>query len=467
MTTNQKNSKAEGRIPINQQSAKTISDYIKKHPNMKSNRTAFVIENGKSSEKNAWTLPRQLLRLNPDNHRFTTAVSELIAERIDKNESAEFDMEKKEDIKQIRDMLRGLKPINVDRKEKYQKILNEIQSHSEKYGGNGLKVAGIITADGMYINGNRRDTVLEDLQEKETKKKNGDPSKFDNFEVVICDENITYSDIRQMEIAEQVSVSLRDEYDYLNTAMLIKEEYDNLIQQKGEGKMVQVISQIASRIEGKGPKAIEEYLEYLDFVNHVLKILKIPGEYYRINTKIPGETQPVITIIKEWVNKWTTARDPDQKFLQICLAAAYCQGVFKSAKDDSDEEDSTYKFSSRNHRTFKTYAKSQTAKDLIEDMGFWKTYDHTSNVDLGKFSDKIEYAEEIKKHESWIKQPKKVLNSIQSSLTTIDDALVGSKAPEVKAELESADVVDYFDAFKHLISKIEEKLKRSGKFTKN
>ena len=259
MTTNQKNSKAEGRIPINQQSAKTISDYIKKHPNMKSNRTAFVIENGKSSEKNAWTLPRQLLRLNPDNHRFTTAVSELIAERIDKNESAEFDMEKKEDIKQIRNMLRGLKPINVDRKEKYQKILNEIQSHSEKYGGNGLKVAGIITADGMYINGNRRDTVLEDLQEKETKKKNGDPSKFDNFEVVICDENITYSDIRQMEIAEQVSVSLRDEYDYLNTAMLIKEEYDNLIQQKGEGKKVQVISQIASRIEGKGPKAIVEY----------------------------------------------------------------------------------------------------------------------------------------------------------------------------------------------------------------
>ena len=198
-----------------------------------------------------------------------------------------------------------------------------------------------------------------------------------------------------------------------------------------------------------------------------MKILKIPGEYYRINTKIPGETQPVITIIKEWVNKWTTARDPDQKFLQICLAAAYCQGVFKSAKDDSDEDDSTYKFSSRNHRTFKTYAKSQTAKNLIEDIKFWKTYDHTSNVDLGKFSEKIEHAEEIKKHESWITKPKKVLDSIQSSLITIDDGLVGTKAAEVKAELDSADVGDYFDAFKHLISKIEEKLKKSGKFTKN
>ena len=221
-----KSSQNSGIVSINKKNAAIISDYVQKH-NPVSKKTDFVIENGTFSEKTAYTIPRKFLTLNTANHRFSTSVHELIAERIEDGKSPDFDMTKKADVEQIRNMLRGIHPTNPDRKNNFDKLFEEVKNHSEQNGGNGLKSACIVTADGVYINGNRRDTVLEDLQNFETKKKKGgDPSKFDDIDVVICD-NLTYSDIRQMEIKEQVSMSLRDEYDYMNTSLLIKEEFDN------------------------------------------------------------------------------------------------------------------------------------------------------------------------------------------------------------------------------------------------
>ena len=259
-------------VPINKKNAKTISDFVKKH-NPVSKKTDFVIENGKSVEKTAYSIPRKFLTLNTANHRFSTSVHELIEERIEDGKSPDFDMKKKFDVDQIRNMLRGIYPVNPDRKTNFDKLYDEVGNHSEQNGGNGLKSACIVTADGIFVNGNRRDTVLEDLQSFETKKKKGgDPSKFDTIDVVICD-NLTYSDIRQMEIKEQVSANLRDEYDYMNTSLLIKEEFDNLLAKHGDDKRDQVIKTIASRIEGKGTKSIVEYLDFLEFVDAVLEQL--------------------------------------------------------------------------------------------------------------------------------------------------------------------------------------------------
>ena len=116
-----KKSQNDGKVPINKKNLKLISDYINTNK-PKSKKTAYLIENGKSVEKTAYTLPRQLLRLNPANHRFTTSVHELIDERIDNNKPPNFDMGKKFDVEQIRNMLRGVHPTNPDRKTNYDNL---------------------------------------------------------------------------------------------------------------------------------------------------------------------------------------------------------------------------------------------------------------------------------------------------------------------------------------------------------
>lgn len=448
-------------IDLDKKRTKIISNYVKKH-NPISKKITYVIEDGTSVEKTAFTIPRSFLRLNPFNHRFQTSVSELIEERLQEKKSPDFNLDSKYDVEQLRNMLRGIYPINPDRKTNYDKLLNEIKNHSEIHGGNGLRDACIVTADGTFVNGNRRDTVLEDLQNLETKKKNGgDPSKFDKIDVVICSENTTYSDIRQMEIKEQVSTSLRDEYDFMNTALLIKEEYDNLLAQKGDEKKDQVIKIIASRVEGKQSSAIKEYLEFLEFVDAILETLKLDGEYHKINTKIPGESKPVTTILREWQNRWYNEKSGTRKFLIVNIAAGYCQGVFKTAKNPGDE--SVYKYTARNHREFKNYEKSKKAKAILEDINYWKKHDFTSDKSADELGDLIQKAEEYKKNELWITKPAKVLDSVNSSLLTIDDALVGTRSKEVKSLLEQANVTRYLSEFRKIISNIENKLSKMPK----
>ena len=221
---------------INKKLSKKISDYVQKNK-CKTQRKGDIIVNGKSTLEYAYTLPRTLLTLNVSNHRFTTAMNTLKDERLDMGKSADFDLNNKSDVEEIRNMLRGISPSNTYRKSQYDKLLQEVETYSLEHGNNGLKELTIVTSDGVYINGNRRDTVLEDLKNKQIKKKKGGlPQNYDCIDVIICPDSITYSDIRQMELKEQVGLSLRDEYDFMNTAMLVKEEYDNLLESKGPGK---------------------------------------------------------------------------------------------------------------------------------------------------------------------------------------------------------------------------------------
>ena len=450
--------KREGTVPLDKQRVKIISNYISKQKS--TGRETDVVEQGQVKTKKAFWIPRDLLRLNPYNHRFTTSLRDLINERVDDGLSPDFDLSSKEDVKQIRNMLKGIHPPNPERKSNYDTLLQEVKNRSEDLGKNGLKELTIITADGTYVNGNRRDTVLDDLQELETKKKKGgNPSKFDKIEVVVCSENITYSDIRQMEIKEQVSSELRDEYDYMNTSILIKEEFDNLLAEKGKGKEKQVIKTIASRIEGKGEVEVTKYLKFLEFVNHVLELLELDGQYNKINTKMDldkGKSKPVTTIVREYVDDWSKAKDAEAQMRIIQKCAAYCQGVFKTARDPGTAE--SYKYNSRNHRDFKTYRSSKKATEIIDDSSYWDTHDFTSDASVEAFGDRIQKAEELKKKEDWIQKPVKILDSVEGSLKIIDESLVGFRGKEVKSLLLQAKALRYIDEFETKLKSIRKLL---------
>ena len=139
------------------------------------------------------------------------------------------------------------------------------------------------------------------------------------------------------------------------------------------------------------------------------------------------------------------------------VCAAYCQGVFKTAKDPGP--DSSYQFNSRNHRNFKKYEKSKIAKNLIEDISYWENHKFDSDADAEAFGDKIHLSDEHVKNEQWLEKPAKVLKSIKGSLLIIDEALSNSKKDDVKSRLVAAKVSLYLDEFTTHISNINDKIK--------
>ena len=443
-------------IQIEKNAAKEISDYITKNK-CKTQRKGDIIVNGKSTLEYAYTLPRTLLTLNVSNHRFTTAMNTLKDERLDAGKSADFDLNNKSDVAEIRNMLRGISPSNTYRKSQYDKLLQEVETYSLEHGTNGLKELTIVTSDGVYINGNRRDTVLEDLKNNQIKKKKGGlPQNYDDIDVIVCPDSITYSDIRQMELKEQVGLSLRDEYDYMNTALLVKEEYDNLLEGKGPGKEREALNIIASRIEGKSIKHVEEYLEFLMFVDDVLEILHLEGDYHKINTKSDDDkdSNPVTTICKEFQQKWTKASKTDKPTL-IFQCAAYCQGVFSKYETGTSD----YRYTTRNYRNLKTALSKKSAKNEMEKYDFL-THDFQSDTSSKKYGDTIQISEEKAKNEDWLERPSKLLTSIESSLFTIDSALSSSESKKVKMRLEQVKVERSLKQFKTSIISIETKLKK-------
>ena len=168
---------------------------------------------------------------------------------------------------------------------------------------NGQEMPGVVLEDGTYVNGNRRDTALtfltnEVLTDKKTKKTGAKTSQFSWLEVGVCHTGTTESDRRTMEIREQISKDLRDEYDFMNAAMLIKEEFDEEMLKrakpstKPKEKLVlrdEIISEIAADAARQKTTDVIKYLDFMDFVDQVLTHLKREGEYDLVNQSSGSE----------------------------------------------------------------------------------------------------------------------------------------------------------------------------------
>ncbi len=444
---------------INKNNAKMILDFINKNKKCKINNSAgIVIENGKKKSKPSFMIPRSLLKLNTFNHRFTTSMNTLRDERIKSGKSPEFDMNKKADVEIIRNMLRGIDPSNKDRHNQYNILKNEIEKASFEFGTNGIEKPTIITADGIYINGNRRDTVLEDLKQIQIKKKKGGlPEKYNSIGVMICDADITNSDIRRMELKEQVSKDLRDEYDTMNSAILVKEEYENELAIKGPGHEEEVKKILAGTMEGRNVKKINELLDFADFVDQVLIQLKLERQYHKINTNSDeNDAVPVTTIIKQFSSKWANASPADKANI-IFECAGTVQGVLSKSKITDPTH---YNFTSRKYWESRTLRnKSPSAKKIVDDYD-WSSHDFTSIESCKRFGNILQKAEERAKDEEWINSPSKLLVSVNDKLVIISDALTGPQNKRMKIKLKQSNVDRHLREIKKSLASIESKLKK-------
>ena len=310
--------------------AKDLAKWLKANKDKKkTGRFVKTIWHGKVKIKPTYNIPRDKLLLNFRNHRFTTEWDNLRQERTKQNKDPEFNPFNDEDIETIRAVIRGSDPYNSSRADSFEELVEGMErAAGEVPDSNGQEQPGIILPDGTYVNGNRRDTALEWLTNGKGVKKKGKKfgartKQFDVIEVGICDKDTTESDIRLMEIREQISIDLRDEYDFMNAAMLTKEQFtseqNKKIKPTMSGKKKQqvedaIIKEIASQ-GYSGKKSVSRTMDYLDFMKFVDQVLKAMGKetQYHIVNQSSGSEKPFSFKLKGSVKHWKQRRTVREK----------------------------------------------------------------------------------------------------------------------------------------------------------
>jgi len=327
-----------------------------------------------------YKIPKDELRLNWRNHRLRDKVNELIEERKKSKYKVaipdDFDVEDKRkkdesepddlggDGFQIQELIKGKEIGDIaedaDKKSDYRgqenSIFNLMEKHSRK-GGNGQRVAGVITPDGLLINGNRRYCVLDDLF-NEAVENEDDPSDYSYMYVGICPDSITNLDIMFMELFEQASKDNPEPFHRMNYAGTLREAYDGLVLQqkkkpKGDQWDESIVAILAAAPTGVSVDEIVEHLDLHEFAKKILKRIKTFNEKIltpeqdlsRISIDRHGESSKVLQIVfdgsKKFFGRGKTKTKPmaaDKKINHIKKIAAYIKGTWIDVvKDDNGD----------------------------------------------------------------------------------------------------------------------------------
>jgi len=219
---------------------KDLDDWIAKYPkqSLLEKRSRPVTINGKIEHFQGYRLPRELIFYNVQNGRYAATYPQLLK----KNGGRELDSSNKNDRKAIMNHLLSLYPDKNDR---------TIASLKK----NGQENLGIITQDGILIDGNRRLACITECHES-TK----DP-KFDFIEVARLDRIITDSDRYDCELS--ISMGMDSKVDYGPIDKLIKLD-------KGK-KFGKSNLELANLMYGMTEKNVEDDLEKLDKMKTYLR----------------------------------------------------------------------------------------------------------------------------------------------------------------------------------------------------
>lgn len=441
--------------------AKKIKEYI--NNNKKECETGLavsVFEFGKLSTKPVYKLPRYLVRLNPNNGRFRSELDLIEKEREKEGKIIELDSENKSDIESLRLMIRGENPLSPERKNAYRKLFEDIKNVAEDTGTNGQLQPGIITYDGILVNGNRRECVMEELSVN-SKGREGKAITFGTINVGILDEEADDFDIWQNEAREQISQELREEYDYVNSALEIRRGIEKL--EKGKRKLLraQAINEVHRMLGGRSRKEISEYLEFLDVADWFLNLIKKEGNYHYIQESSEGEGG-IITILKE-IKK---ARDQyeQEKILgkpevirESHLSALFT--VLAKKKILNPLTKKPYPFNQREFRKFKSEALAEDAKQILVNSDFAKKidWDHPE-LHVGEFHSLIQRARALHNAKESISEPARLLQQASDTLKEIIQALNGSERKSIIDNIKQNHGDEHIKSIKTLIGDISKKL---------
>ncbi len=210
---------------------------------------AKIIIKGKSSYEPYYRIDINELAFNKANGRIKSEVIEKEAElgRI-------LNHWNNEDKKYILEML-----LNI-RAEENEKIAEDLKINSQLY-------PGIITCDGIVINGNRRKAILHKIF---------DDTGNDNFkylDVHVLPSHITKAELWLIEAGIQLSAPQQLDYSPINHLLKLREGVNAGLS----------VKEMASRIYGVTEKDIEDDLQRLDLIDDYLRdFLEKEGKYYLV-----------------------------------------------------------------------------------------------------------------------------------------------------------------------------------------
>lgn len=159
------------------------------------------------------------------------------------------------DRKRIKNLLLSI------RKDENEKIREDLKQ-------NGQMQPGIVTCDGIIINGNRRHALLEEIF-YETHKE-----RFNSLEVQVLPSDITKSEVWLIEAGIQLSTPQQLDYSPINHLLKLREGVDSGLD----------VSIMAQRIYGVDESKLERDLARLDLIDDYLEhYLQKQGHYHLVD----------------------------------------------------------------------------------------------------------------------------------------------------------------------------------------
>jgi len=211
-----------------------------------------TIVKGKAERYPVYSFPLDDLSFNKANGRIKAEVVEKESEL-----GRMLSHDDKVDQNIIRDILLSLRP------DENIKIKEDLRKH-------GQMIPGIITCDGMVINGNRRKAILETLYD-ETKQE-----KYGYLEAQVLPSAITRAELWLIEAGIQLSTPQQLDYSPINHLLKLREGINAGLD----------TGDMASRIYGVSEDQLKDDLTRLDLIDDYLQeFLQKVGKYYLVKQR--------------------------------------------------------------------------------------------------------------------------------------------------------------------------------------
>lgn len=212
---------------------------------------------GERAPYNAYKIPLSCLVYNKYNGRIGSSVKSF------EKQYRELNPETEEDKKRIEQFI-------WDSKEEYNKstMANLVEA--------GQQVHGIVTSDGVIIDGNRRAMLLNRIwdERKQWEKKNHDVSHCQYFVAIILPDNAEKKEVMLLETTYQMGEDKKLDYNAI-------EKYLKCKDLKAEGFSEADIAKMMSEDERK----IKEYLRIMKLMDEYLSSLDYKGIYTRLDKR--------------------------------------------------------------------------------------------------------------------------------------------------------------------------------------
>lgn len=442
--------------------ASAIDEYLKSH-NARTGMVMNAFQSRKIESVEVVEVERQYLRLNPHNGRFAAELDVIHQDRQSEGRPSELDPDDPEDLKMLINMLKGEYPPSAERKRAYSLLKDNIQEVGEKTGTNGQEQPGLITHDGILINGNRRWVVMEDLAAVNVKQ-GGKPYQHNTMRVGRLKKDVDQYDLWKNEAKEQISQESREEYDYVNSALEIKRGYE-LLKNQGHSD-AQAKLEIAKTLYGRKPKDIDFYLRFLKIADLYLELIGKKHQY-RFLQDTSGNGEKGITSILQEISvqreKFLKAgMEPDELakwFRAVCLFGRLSK---ERPTIDENGKPRQLSFSHREYRQFNTkvMGDDQIRKDFLK-LPMFGNADIVKNAGV---NDAKNFFEAIKVHEDKfdvnrnITSPIGLLEKAKHALNKVSEDLQGTyKAEKLRALKDNhgqEHVRDIVDLAKDILKKL-------------